>query len=87
MCKVVCVSTKTLFEEYGNDLSFSSIRAENDYYDLIVDGQVVCMDGEECSVLKHVEDKYILCNLNGEYGESLKIFALTEEEFNVGVFQ
>lgn len=80
----VCISVKLLYEKYGNDLSFCSIRVDEDYYDLVINEQVVCMDGEECIINKHTEKGYVLSNHNGEVTTT---FFLTDEEFKIGVLQ
>ena len=83
--KEVGISVETLYNEYGNILTYGTIRTEEDnYYDLITnDGDLACMDGEICHVMYNNEDDVILIN---EEGEENFTFRLTKEEFGIAVF-
>lgn len=85
--KNVCVSLKTLYEEFDGELNegviVKSTYADVDYYDLHHLSGIVCMDGEECEVINEYDDYFVLVNRNGE--EDME-FTLTHEEMNVGAF-
>jgi len=55
--------------------------SEPNYYDLIVQGELVCCDGEECIIVEIKKDKIILKNIEGEHPH---IFSLTKEEIKIG---
>jgi len=50
------------------------------YYDLIINGNVVCLDGETCFVIKMDKD---LVTLKNTEGETIQIFSLTKKEFEI----
>lgn len=80
-----CISVESLYSKYGKTLSYCSIIediGDEAYYDLFFGGELACMDGENCVVVKE-GDKYILKNSNGEKDIE---FILTEEEFKVATF-
>ena len=56
------------------------------YYDLLdSDGQIVCMDGEECEVVYDPKNQLYRCR-NGQ-GEDTCVFELTPEEFHGCTFR
>ena len=88
------ISVKELYERYGEQLEFAEIRNESDdgrnYYDLMVDDHVVCMDGETCKIVNRREpdaydrDGYV--ELLNEDGEQKAYFRLTCREFEIATF-
>lgn len=81
----VCLSVKALHYKYGENLTHCTISTEDDgYFDLQTLGVgTVCMDGEECEVVKN--DGFDVTLVNRE-GESDYEFLLTKEEFEVASF-
>lgn len=66
----------------------ASSREEEEaaYYDLLdSDGQIVCMDGEECEVVYDPKNQLYRCR-NGQ-DEDTCVFELTPEEFHACTFR
>ena len=85
--KTVCISIENLYNTFGKDLMFNTIKHtkqdDNEYFDLIdFYGTLVCMDGEEVFILDKNQSIMFLLNQNGEND---CIFALTTKEFNVAI--
>lgn len=86
--KSSCISVKTLYETYGENLTFCCIEHteedENHYYDLFYNGYCVCMDGESCSIIQDDRTKnqfLLVCHDSGVP------FLLTDEEYSVASFR
>ena len=86
--KNITVSLKSLYDEFNGQLEHGEIIKEIDgefeYYDLQTAIGTVCMDGELCQIVDSGEFGYELLNT---YGESDMTFILTNEEYNIGVFE
>lgn len=85
--KSSCISVKTLYETYGENLTFCFIahikEDDNHYYDLIYNGHCVCLDGESCSVIQDDRTKNRVLLVCHETGVP---FLLTDEEYSVASF-
>ena len=95
----VIISVKSLYEKYGTNLTFGKIERipfgqDSDiceYYDLYDNnGNIVCIDGEKCSVVT-MENNIMLTNEDegnrdpeAEFIEST--FMLTREEYEIATF-
>lgn len=77
----VSVSLVLLYEFFNVILKFGEIVKSNsdgvDYYDLYVNGNLVCMDGEECEVIDENEQFITYKNSNSEKDH---VFILTKRE-------
>ena len=80
--KTVCLSIERLYEKYGESLTHCTISTKDEgYFDLrTIEAGIVCMDGEECEVLKDDEFGITLINRDGEADCEFK---LTKEEFEI----
>lgn len=85
MKKNQCISVNTLYEKYGDHLTYCAISTENDdekvWYDLVDKRNrgILCMDGESCEVLLENENIVVLQN------DGIT-FCLTKEEYSVAAF-
>lgn len=85
----VTVSCKELYEKCRDSHSFEIQTEKNEsgedaYWDLYnADNELACMDGETCEIVG-IQDGYI--TLRNNDGESEKLFTLSAEEANVGLF-
>lgn len=86
--KNITISLKELYDKFNGQLKHGEIIKEVDgefeYYDLQTDTGTVCMDGETCEIIDSGDFGYKLLNTNGEADTT---FILTNEEYNVGVFE
>lgn len=92
MCepKVIGISVKTLYEQYGDTLTMGFIEKWKEdgktYYDLYnSDGVLACCDGEEWPVEEEGED-LVTFRAKDADGEPVR-FSLTQEELGVASFQ
>ena len=85
--KSVSVSLMSLYEKFNGVLNSGiiekTIDGETEYFDLFVNNQLVCMDGEACKVIEVNDDNIVLVN---DYGEQNYPFTLTIDEMKVGVY-
>lgn len=86
--KTACISLKTLYEHFGEDLACGTIEYTNDngseYWDLRNgDSIILCMDGESCEVVFHNDRRVELINRDGEIDTK---FILSKEEFEIATF-
>lgn len=83
--KEICISVKSLFERYGEKLTYCTIsRDDGNYYDLQTEeAGTVCMDGEVCLIIEENEDEITLTNSDGEIPTT---FNLTREEFGIATY-
>lgn len=86
----VAVSCKELYEKCNNSHSIE-IEVQQDengndaYWDLYnADKELACMDGETCEVISIDQDGFV--TLKNNDGESGKLFTLSPDEANVGLF-
>lgn len=82
----VCLSIKSLYDGYGENLAYCNISIDDEgYYDLqTLEIGTVCMDGEECEILSDNKGIVILVNNNGECNCQFK---LTKEEFETAILK
>lgn len=85
--KIVSVSLQALYNHFkgqlNNGIIEKTIDGETEYYDLFVNNQLVCMDGEMCKVIEENNNGSVLLNSNGEQDFT---FTLTTVEMKVGTF-
>lgn len=87
----VTVSVQALYDS-GIPLEYGRIETENDYsgevvnyYDLYNDdGELACMDGEECRI---EQVGVVLITLVNDYGESAVRLTLTRPEAEIALFK
>lgn len=86
--KKVAVDLAILYSKYNGNLIYGEIETVIqdgiEYYDLYTNGQLVCMDGEECEVLETNENFTTLKNINGELETTFK---LTIQEFKIAAYE
>ena len=87
--KTYCLSIKALYESFGEVLEYCTIMHTNDgsneYFDLykLSEDAIVCMDGEEVTVIEDYGTDLKFINMNGEYPV---VFKLTLTEFKIAAF-
>lgn len=90
---IAAISIKTLYEKIGNKQTDYGLRihktkddeTEQEYFDLInSNGDVACMDGEECVVMHDRKNNLFLCTNNN--GEQPVRFSLSEKELAICAF-
>ncbi|WP_341323449.1 hypothetical protein NSQ62_08220 [Solibacillus sp. FSL H8-0523] len=85
--KIVSVSLHALYNHFkgqlNNGIIEKTIDGETEYYDLFVNNQLVCMDGETCKVIEENNSGSVLLNSNGEQDFT---FALTTDEMKRGAY-
>lgn len=86
----VTVSCKELYEKCKEPHSIEIEVQQNEsgedaYWDLYnVGNELACMDGETCEVVSVDKDGFV--TLKNDDGESEKLFTLSPEEANIGLF-
>ena len=84
-----CISIKALYElsstlTYGSIIYSRDDDVKQEYFDLYnQDGQLACLDGEECKVKKVNKDSVVLTSKNTEFSVD---FVLTHEEAQTAFF-
>lgn len=85
--KDATISLNALYDEFHGELSNGiierTIEGKTEYYDLYVNNQLVCMDGETCIIIEENENNFVLSNSDGE---QVITFTLTNEEMKVATF-
>lgn len=84
---VVCLNIKALYDKYGNNLRYTTIKHTTehgeDYYDLYNKGRVLCTyDGEHCTVT-HINTPAHTVHFENFEGRP---FTLSQQEVSTAVF-
>lgn len=92
--KTACISVKTLYEHFGEKLTYGIIEkdygsneeSDRHYYDLynMHDDMIACMDGENVQIVEENETSIKFLNTDGEKDVE---FLLSREEFEIASFQ
>jgi len=79
----VSINVEQLNFSFGNKLSYGTIETDDDYFDLYnTDGNIACMNGEEC-VIEQVGE--VLITLVNQNGEGDIHFTLTRSEADAAI--